>query len=101
MIGTLLKRNNLTKNQNIVEMSMTYIIYFIDCDSLHYLLSFLFLILLTNKDADFRCWSLIQIISSKTKKLSIQQTEYLKKLKINVKELVKDAADLRADYEKQ
>lgn len=34
------------------------------------------------------------------KNLSIKQTEYLKKLKTNVKELVKDVADFRADYEK-
>lgn len=34
------------------------------------------------------------------KNLSVQQTEYLKKLKTNVKALVKDVQDFRADYEK-
>ena len=32
------------------------------------------------------------------KNLSIKQTEYLKKLKHNVKELVSDVTDFRADY---
>ena len=34
------------------------------------------------------------------KSLSVEQTQYLKKLKVSVKELVKDIADFRADYEK-
>lgn len=34
------------------------------------------------------------------KNLSVKQTEYLKKLKTNVKELVKDVSDFRNDYER-
>lgn len=34
------------------------------------------------------------------KNLSIKQTEYLKKLKTSVKELVKDVADFRDDYKR-
>ncbi len=40
------------------------------------------------------------IIQSETigKNLSIKQTEYLKRLKGNVKDLVKDIAEFRSDY---
>lgn len=34
------------------------------------------------------------------KNLTVKQTEYLKKLKNNIRELAKDVVEFRADYEK-
>lgn len=46
-------------------------------------------------------WSNLVDMSEKIgKNLSVEQTQYLKKLKINIKELVKDITDFRGDYEK-
>ena len=44
--------------------------------------------------------NLVEMSEKIGKNLSSHQTEYLKKLKTNVKDLVKDVADFRADYEK-
>ena len=44
-------------------------------------------------------WNTLVDMSEKIgKNLSVEQTHYLKKLKVSVKELVKDIADFRADY---
>lgn len=43
--------------------------------------------------------NLVEMSEKIGKNLSIKQTEYLKKLKTSVKELVKDVGDFRADYE--
>ena len=43
---------------------------------------------------------LVEMSEKIGKNLSVEQTQYLKKLKVSVKELVKDIADFRADYEK-
>lgn len=44
--------------------------------------------------------NLVEMSEKIGKNLSVKQTEYLKKLKTNVKELVKDVSDFRSDYEK-
>lgn len=44
--------------------------------------------------------NLVEMSEKIGKNLSIKQTEYLKKLKTNVKQLVKDVVDFRNDYEK-
>lgn len=41
---------------------------------------------------------LVEMSEKIGKNLSVQQAEYLKKLKTNVKALVKDVQDFRADY---
>lgn len=48
-----------------------------------------------------RNWdSLIEQAEKLGRDLSVKQAEYLKRLKTNVKELIKDVSDFRADYEK-
>jgi dynein heavy chain len=43
---------------------------------------------------------LIKLSERIGKDLSVQQTQYLKTLKTDIKELVRDIADFRGDYEK-
>lgn len=43
---------------------------------------------------------LIKLSERIGKDLSVQQTQYLKTLKTDIKELVRDISDFRADYEK-
>lgn len=44
--------------------------------------------------------NLIELSEKIGKNLSVKQTQYLKTLKTDIKELVRDISDFRADYEK-
>jgi dynein heavy chain len=44
--------------------------------------------------------NLIELSEKIGKNLSVKQTEYLKTLKTDIKELVRDISDFRGDYEK-
>jgi hypothetical protein len=43
---------------------------------------------------------LIDLSEKIGKNLSVEQTQYLRTLKVDIKELVRDITDFRADYEK-
>jgi len=46
-------------------------------------------------------WTTLIDLSEKIgKNLSVEQTQYLRTLKVDIKELVRDITDFRADYEK-
>lgn len=44
--------------------------------------------------------NLIDLSEKIGKNLSVEQTQYLRTLKVDIKELVRDITDFRADYEK-
>lgn len=46
-------------------------------------------------------WTTLIDLSQKIgKNLSVEQTQYLRTLKVDIKELVRDITDFRSDYEK-